>query len=170
MIQSCNASISSSRARPGAMMYLNLSGSVPAINGGKAWGEWQTILISDVANKLVKGYTYPADFAHPLETDPVSVSKIKWHHSEWSNHPHFAAATLNVERFFKAKSGFENTALQERIYLIDLKDSAYLEVLRPDAIKYTGKANDVGGFYWPWLWVEVPAGFQETPGWLDSAN
>ena len=169
MTQSCNASITSSRVRSGAMMYLNTLGTAAGINGGKAWGEWQTILISDAAKKLVKGYTFPAAFAHPVETTPASVSNVKWHHCEWSNHPHFAAATLNVERFFKAKSGYDNTALQERIYLIDLKDSAYLEVLRPDAVKFTGKAFDVGGLYWPWLWVEVPAGFQEAPAWLDSA-
>lgn len=169
MIQSCNASISSSRVRTGAMMYLNTQGKVPGIDGGKSWGEWQTILISDASKRLVKAYTFPAAFAHPVETSPASVSTVKWHHSEWSNHPHFAAATLNVERFFKVNAKFENTALQERIYLIDLKDSSYLEVLRPDTVKFTGKAFDVGGLYWPWLWVEVPAEFQEDPAWLDSA-
>ena len=168
MTQSCNASISSSRVRTDAMMYLNTQGNSPAINGGKAWGEWQTILISDSAKRLVKGYSQPAAFAHTVETSPASVSNVKWHHCEWSNHPHFAAATLNVERFFKAKSGYDNTALQERIYLLNLRDSSYLEVLRPDSVKYTGKAFDVSGLYWPWLWVDVPAGFQETAGWLDA--
>lgn len=38
-IQSCNASISSSRIRTDAMMYLNTEGSDPAVNGGKPWGE-----------------------------------------------------------------------------------------------------------------------------------
>ena len=169
MTQSCNASISASRVKTNAMMYLNTQGKAAAINGGKPWGEWQTILISDSAKRLVKGFSYPAAFEHPVETSPVSVSNIKWHHCEWSNHPYFAAATLNVERFFKAKSGYDNTALQERIYLLDLRDSTYLEVLRPDAVKYTGKAFDVSGLYWPWLWVDVPAGFAESATWLDAA-
>lgn len=168
-IQACNASISASLVKPGALMYLNTQGQSPAIDGGKSWEEWQTILISDASRRLLKGYTYPAAFANPIETTPASVGRVKWHHCEWSNHPHFAAATLNVERFFQAKSGFDNMALQERIYLIDLKDSTYLEVLRPDAVKYTGKGYDVSGLYWPWLWVEVPAGFKETPTWLDAA-
>jgi hypothetical protein len=169
MIQSCNASISTSRVRTDALMYLDTKGQAAGIDGGKPWGEWQTILIGDASKRLLKGYTYPATFAHPLETSPASVSNVKWHHCEWSNHPHFAAATVNVERYFKAASGYANTALQERIYLIDLKDSSYLEVLRPDTVKYTGKAFDVSGFYWPWLWVEVPDGFQEAPAWLDKA-
>jgi hypothetical protein len=168
MIQSCNASITSSRVRTNAMMYLNTQGSAAAINGGKKWGEWQTILISDNAKHLLKGYTYPAAFTYPVETVTPSVSAIKWHHCEWSNHPHFATATLNVERYFKSASGYDNTAMQERIYLINLKDSAYLEVLRPDAVKSAGGTYDVSGFYWPWLWVEVPAGFEENKDWLDT--
>jgi hypothetical protein len=167
MIQSCNASISSSRVHTNTMMYLNTEGSHPAINGGKKWGEWQTILISDAAKHLMKGFTYPASFKFPVETDPPSLSSVKWHHSEWSNHPHFATATLNVDRYFKSAAGYENTGFQERIYLLNLKDSTYLEVLRPDAIqKPSGGSADVSGFFWPWLWVEVPAGFAETPGWL----
>lgn len=167
-IQSCNASVSSSRVHTNTMMYLNTEGSLPAINGGKKWGEWQTILISDGAKNLMKGYTFPAAFKYPVETEPASLSSVKWHHCEWSNHPHFATATLNVDRFFKNAAGlFDNTGFQERIYLLNLKDSTYLEVLRPDAIqKPSGTGIGDAGFYWPWLWVEVPAGFAETPGWL----
>lgn len=169
MIQSCNASISSSRVRTNTMMYLNTEGADPSINGGKKWGEWQTILIGDSGRHLLKAFTYPAAFEHPVETTPASVSNVKWHHCEWSNHPHFATATLNVERYFKSASGYDNTALQERIYLLNLKDSSYLEVLRPDTVKSSGGAYDVSGFYWPWLWVEVPAGFAEDAAWLDPA-
>ncbi len=166
LVQSCNASISSSRKTTNTMMFLTEETSSPNLNGGKPWDEWQAILISDMAKHLVKGYMYPASFKSPLETDPKSISNVKWHHPEWSNHPYFAAATLNVDRFFKSAAGFDNTNFQERIYLLNLKDSSYLEVLRPDAIKTTGKAFDASGVYWPWLWVEVPAGFTEADGWL----
>ncbi|MDB5105917.1 MAG: hypothetical protein JWP91_3606 [Fibrobacteres bacterium] len=166
LIQSCNASISSSRIATNTMLYLNTEGSSPAIDGGKPWGEWQTILISDGAKNLIKGFSRPAAFAHPVETATPSVSNIKWHHCEWSSHPYFATATLNVDRFFKSAVGYDNTGLQERIYLINLKDSTYLEVLRPDTVKTTGKAFDVSGLYWPWLWVEVPPGFAEDKEWL----
>lgn len=168
LVQSCNASISSSRVKTGSMMYLNTEGSNPKINGGKKWGEWQTILISDAAKKLVKGYTFPAAFQHPVETEPASLSTMRWHHCEWSNHPYFATATLNVDRFFKSASGFDNTAFQERIYLLNLKDSTYLEVLRPDAMKKTAGVSGDAGFYWPWLWVQVPDGFAENAEWLNT--
>lgn len=163
-IQSCNASISSSRAFTHTMMYLNTSGSHPSLNGGKPWGEWQAILIGDRAGNLIKGYMPPAAFSVPLETGPPSLSESRWHHNEWSNHPYFATATLNADRYFKTGDAYSNTGFQERIYLLNLRDSSYLEVLRPDRIRYTGEM--FGGFFWPWLWVEVPDGFRESENWL----
>jgi hypothetical protein len=165
-IQSCNASISSSRLATDAMMYLNLWGDHPGLNGGKPWEEWQAILIGGRDGKLRKGYMFPDDPEHSLETDPASLAKVKWHHCEWSNHPHFAAATVNAERFFKSGSGYANTMYQERIYLLNLRDSAYLEILRPDRVRY--HADGYAGYYWPYVWVEVPSGFAEAPGWLDT--
>jgi hypothetical protein len=165
-IQSCNASISSSRGAPGTMMYLNTSGKHPAVDGGTKWGEWQVILIGNAAGALVRGYRSPREFKHPPETVPPSLSETRWHHNEWSNHPYFAAATLNADRYFKVGDDIRNTKYQERLYLINLKDSAYLEVLRPDSVRY--RERSFGGFFWPSLWVEVPAGFQEAAGWLDA--
>ena len=170
MIQSCNASISASRLFTNTMMYLNTSGAHPALNGGKTWGEWQAILISNGAKQLVKGFMFPASPAVPLETEPPSFTMARWHHCEWSNHPYFAAATLNADRYFKVAQGYENSHYQERIYLVNLKDSTYLEVLRPDKIAYSGRNGDVSGFHWPWLWVEVPSGFQEEADWLKAPN
>jgi hypothetical protein len=111
-------------------------------------------------------YPDPAARLVPLETDPPSFSRAKWHHSEWSNHPYFGVATLNADRYFKSGNGFINTGFQERIYLINLKDSSYLEVLRPDKVAYTGR--EFGGFYWPGLWVQVLDGFIESPTWLNA--
>lgn len=165
-IQSCNASISSSRRYTQSLMYLNTSGQHPDLNGGKAWEEWQAILIGGKDGRLLKGFMHPADPVHSLETEPASLSRAKWHHSEWSNHPYFAAATVNAERYFKAATGYANTMYQERIYLINLRDSAYLEVLRPDRLAYD--SHSYGGFYWPFLWVEVPSEFAESPEWLDG--
>lgn len=167
MVQSCNASISSSRNATNTLMYLNFpKDSTPFVDGGKVWGEWQTILISNSKQQFVKGFTYPRTFAFDPETNPKSFTRAKWHHPEWSNHPYFAAATVNMNRYFQTDNGFANTDFQERLYLLNLKDSTYLEVLRPETVKYTGKS--LGGFYWPWLWVEVPAAFEEAPGWLAS--
>lgn len=164
--QSCNASISTSRIRGGALMYLNTFGQHPNLHGGKPWEEWQAILIGGLEGKLLKGFLYPAETRHSLETDPPSLAKVKWHHCEWSNHPYFAAATVNADRYFKSTDGYLNTMYQERVYLLNLKDSAYLEILRPDRVAYD--AHVYRGFYWPYVWVEVPSAFTETPGWLDA--
>ncbi|HKP94633.1 MAG TPA: hypothetical protein VJ385_02645 [Fibrobacteria bacterium] len=168
LVQACNASVSSSRIFTDAVMYLNSpKDSDPSLNGGKPWGEWQAILIGggSVPRGIRKGFLYPLAFARDPETVPPSVSAIKWHHAEWSNHPYFAAATLNVDRYFRGGGGIVNANLQERIYFINLRDSAYLEALRPDTLEYRGRSS--GGFFWPWLWVEVPEGFRERDDWLE---
>jgi hypothetical protein len=169
-VQGCNASITSSSIFQNTLMHLNTEGTHSAINNGTPWTVWQVILISNYEKELVKGYVYPSECDFPLETEPASFTRAKWHHPEWSNHPYFAAATLNAERFYKKSTGkgYNNTYYQERIYLINLRDSAYIEILHPDTIKYSGLPNDDSGFYWPWLWVQIPEDFIEDPEWLKA--
>lgn len=172
LVQACNASVSSSRIFTDALMYLNFPRDMdPLIDGGESWGDWQAILVGGGSpGRLMKGFIAPREFDHDPETSPASLSGVKWHHNEWSNHPYFATATLNVDRYFPdgkdGKDGkrFVNTNLQERIYFINLKDSTYLEAMRPDTIAFAGRSS--GGFFWPFLWVEIPAGFQEEDDWL----
>jgi hypothetical protein len=168
--QSCNASISSSRNFTNTMMFLTMGSSHPKINGGKKWSTWQVILIINGNRELCKGFVCPATFTFPIETNPASIddinSSLRWHHCEWSNHPYFATATLNVDRYFKVGADYQNTNYQERIYLINLRDSTFLEVARPDTVIYKANQNSTSGFHWPWLWVEIPAAFQESADWL----
>jgi hypothetical protein len=168
LVQSCNASASSSRIFTDALMYLNFpQDSDPHIDGGKPWGDWQAILIGGGSpRKLLKAFIAPREFGHDPETSPPSLSGVKWHHNEWSNHPYFAAAALNADRYFPDGNGFVNTNFQERIYFINLKDSTYLEAMRPEKIAFAGRS--FGGFFWPFLWVEIPAGFREETDWLAS--
>lgn len=163
--QACNASISSSQNFTNTVMYLTTAGSHPNINSGKNWESWQVILINDISKNVLKGFVYPdsATVKFPIETDPPSFKKARWHHCEWSNHPYFAAATLNVNRTF---SGPITIEYQERIFLVNLKDSTYLEVLHADTIQNSGIEGDNSGYHWPWLWVEIPLSFQEDPAWL----
>lgn len=169
---SCNASISSSSIYTNTMMHLTMSGSHPHINGGKQWGIWQVILINNSNGDLLKGYSYPTTFQYPLQTNPETWTPglARWHHCEWSNHPYFAAATLNVDRFFEVGGEYMNTFYQERLYLINLKNSEQLEILRPDTIKYSGVPDDRSGFHWPYLWVQAPGGFSEDPYWLAEST
>lgn len=166
--QSCNASISSSRKYTNCMMHVTMAGSHPLINGGKKWEMWQVILINNSKGDILKGYWYPTQYKFPLQTDPESLDKARWHHCEWSNHPYFATATLNADRYYKVGDEYVNTKYQERIYLANLKDSSYLEILRPDTIKHSGIPDDNAGLHWPWLWVKIPDGFIEDSSWLDA--
>lgn len=176
--QACNASISSSRtAANGAMMYLVFSGSHASINNGKYSKDWQVIVIGSGDGDVLTGYWYPtgSEYLEDVdsafsgnETYPTTAMGFKWHHNEWSNHPYFAVATLNVERSWDltGNADWANTKYQERIYLLGLRDSTYLEVIRPSYIRNDGNVSR--GVYWPFLWVQVPDGFQEDEGWLSA--
>lgn len=165
--QSCNASIASSRVFTNTLMHLTLAGSHKKVNGGKQWGSWQVIILSNKNKELIRGFWHPTQFKHSFNTVPETFSgTLKWHHCEWSNHPYFATATLNADRYFKVGEEYVNTSYQERLYLVNLKDSLSIEVLRPDTIKYNKIVDDNSGIHWPWLWTGIPTGFTEDPNWL----
>ncbi|NLE01581.1 MAG: hypothetical protein GX640_17085, partial [Fibrobacter sp.] len=172
--QACNVSITSSRINFDRAMYLTMGDNNPSINSGQPWKQWQLIFISDIHKKVVRYYKYPTTFKHDPQTTPVASMKnlgsLCWHHPEWSNHPYFATATLNVNRYFNIGTEddpeYANTDYQERLYLINLKDSTYLEVLRPHPQILTYNPSQIStasGIFWPWLWVQIPSNFQEMP-------
>jgi hypothetical protein len=164
--QACNASISSSRRFPNVMMYLTMGGADDRIHGGRRWSTWEIIFVANSRAEILKYYACPAEPRFPLETFPVkSFSDARWHHCEWSNHPYFAVSALSVERYFahESKDMYVHSSYQERLYLINLRDSVYLEVLRPDTVKYEWGGG--GGIYWPFLWVDTE-GFSGEDGWL----
>ena len=171
--QACNVSVTSSRTNTDRIMYLTAGAkkdSFPEIKNGEAWKQWQLIFIGNYDKKILRYYQFPEELENV--TDPGSfkspAQSYCWHHPEWSNHPHYAVATLNIARFFNIGTEdnpeYENTTYQERIFIINLVDSAYIEVLRaaPEVIVYDpDNYNSGAGFYWPWLWVEVPDDFNE---------
>lgn len=169
----CNVSITPSRITTNRIMYLNSGGSLQEVENGKNFKAWQVIFISDINRKFIRYYPYPTEFRHDPQTDPVSYKKVAtafcWHHPEWSNHPEYAAATVNINRFFTIGTGEDAvnqyTNYQERLYMLRLTDGAYLEVARvaPEVLKYQPDTyNIAAGIFWPWLWVEVPEDFKET--------
>lgn len=162
--QACNASISSSLIFTNTVMYLTTSGAHPVVNNGNNFATWQVIFISNIHKKVLRGYMSPTQFKVPIETSNSTFLRAKWHHCEWSNHPYFATSTLNVRRRYE---DMEFSDYQERLYLVNLKDSTYLEVLRPDSL-YFCVGEDNSGYYWPWLWIEIPNTFSEDNTWLNT--
>jgi len=170
--QACNASMSASTLFPGMICYLDFGSrgkTYQGINDNNPWQVWQVIHVTNYQKQVVAGFGYPINPTHPYETIEPSFTGAKWHHPEWSNHPYFLTATVNVDRYFSNPdpSGipFVNTANQERVYVINAKDSTYLEVLRQQESNIVYKKKG-GGLYWPGLWIEIPENFSEKPGWL----
>lgn len=187
--QACNGSISTSRIHTNTMMYLDFGTagkSVPLINNGQPWVTWQVIVIGDPSRGILNAFTPPLNPEHPYQFEdttfeaPSSTTKYEtflsviFHHPEWSNHPYFATATLNIDRKYHYAQyenpdwddgSWQHTYWQERVVLIDLKNRAFHEVVRPAECCYLDETGR--GFYWPSLWVEVPQGFTEDPqDWL----
>jgi len=180
--QTCNVSVSSHRENTGYFMNLctQVRGSDNAdLPDNVQFGTWQAIFITQPAalgsnsgDKVMRYYPYPvldrdslinsASQLHAIRTPQHSE---KWHHCEWSNHPDFAVATLNVVRAYVEnpagyydKTGFgdlvgiQNSEFQERIFLINLRDeSNYLEIIRMDSSEVNHEQTI--DLRWPGLWV-----------------
>jgi len=171
--QGCNASITSSRLNTDRMMYLDFGSAgvaVDTINDTLPWATWQVIFVSDINAGVVGHYPYPRNpaIAYSFIDENISppstttgqetVSAIKWHHPEWSNHPYYAVATINVDRKYRYPSvhggAWVHYEDQERVVLLDTRTrGTYLEVLRRADCCYL---DSVGrGFFWPTLWVST---------------
>jgi hypothetical protein len=171
--QACNVSVSSSRRFCDRAMYLTTGDHDGRIKPDSTWRQWQVIFISDISQKVCRYYRVPTTFNVDPQTADTTIRKPSsafcWHHPEWSNHPYFAAATLNVQRNYRAGSLWNGTSYQERLYLLNLRDSSYQEIVRPQPQVFvydTARYGISAGFYWPWLWVQAPDGFDEDSLWL----
>ncbi len=185
--QTCNASISSDPDHTDRMMFLDKGRGTtykPSINGGKAWEAWQIIYITDFQGELLKHYIAPTDDPeHPFEIADSSKNEVhfyqpawtRWHHPEWSNHPNFAVATVNIRRIWGLTCGSQNNMAcvsekQERIYFINLGTGGYLDVMGPGPSELVwDKSKAFDGLHWPYLWVDkesapVKQGLREIAG------
>lgn len=185
--QACNASICPFPIRTDHVMFLDFgSGSeaYPEINGGRSWFQWQIIFIAGENGELLAHYRAPTDNpAFPFEIEDSSKSDVRyyqpewtrWHHPEWSTHPDFAVATVNVRRLwgFGCNGGLVcSSEKQERIYVINLRTGEYLDVLGPALSElHYDQEQAFDGLYWPHLWVDqtppVPVGKKNSK---DSAS
>lgn len=158
-------SISSSTVRPDVMLYtdegwqLAATHTIPALPGLGNWGAREILFINGSDNQILRYYRAPAasDF-----TMQANIDRVAWGHVEWTNHPYFAVASVQVFRTSPASQH------HEAAYLINLKDSTYLKIL--DAQGDTATATPAGNIRWPVAWVEVPGGFVESSDWLGTAS
>jgi hypothetical protein len=166
-LQVCNISISSSRTFTGAMMYIDFGFRQSnymhgRIAGGALWGIHNIIFISNYNNEVIRFFEIPS-----LETGSNSgdISEYHWDDPEWSNHPYYAAANLEVDRIFEQADGWEHVKKHEQVYLINIKDSTYMKVMEStEGGSFTAQTD----LQWPWLWIDVSAGFEEESGWMTA--
>jgi len=169
-IGSSNPSRSASRIFTNTMMYYDFSSS--AIAAAKCFhpllGTWkvrQLLFISRYGAEDLRVYDTPADrpIMSPYTAQGLGEAVGKeWNHPEWSNHPYFAVACLFVDRLWTVAGGWDHTINSESIYLINLKDSLYVKLIESADTSYASAIT----FDSPFLWVEIPAGFQEDTAWL----
>jgi hypothetical protein len=156
-------------------MYLTTGDHDSHIKPDTSWNQWQIIFISDFSKEVVRYYRCPTIFTFDPQTPDTTdrLVSIFWHHPEWSNHPYFAAATVNIDRAYYVKPTWEHTQYQERLEIINLRDSLYLEVLRPQPQVYVynpSQYHATSGILWPWLWVQAPDNLQEDSLWLTTQH
>ncbi|HMD69213.1 MAG TPA: T9SS type A sorting domain-containing protein [Chitinivibrionales bacterium] len=169
-VGACNPSRSASRIFTNTMMYYDFSSL--AITAAKCfhpllgtWGEHQLLFISRYDAEDLRVYNTPAE----RTIIPVDSTKgigeafgKEWHNPEWSNHPYYAVSGLSVDREWLVGGTWYQPDKSESIYLIDLKDSLCLKLIESTDTSFTSVVD----FQNPFLWVEVPAGFQEDTTWL----
>ena len=169
-VGACNPSRSASRVFMNTMLYYDFSSS--SITAAKChqpllgtWGEHQLLFISRYDAEDLRVYNTPAE----RTIIPVDSTKgigeafgKEWHNPEWSNHPYYAVSGLGVDREWFVGGAWNQTDKCESIYLIDLKDSLYVKLIESTDTSFTSGVD----FQNPFLWVHVPAGFQEDTTWL----
>lgn len=170
-LQTCNPSISSSRIFTNTMMYIDFSSS--AIENAGSYhpvlGYWdihQRIFIGRSDGVILRYYDAPQDKISEIPESEMGKGEaysVNWNHPEWSNHPYYATALSYVTRLWK-KTMYERTYHNEGLYIINLKDSAYLKIVEITDTSYTSTET----LKWPWVWIETPSNFAEIedPYWL----
>jgi hypothetical protein len=170
-IGTCNISRSASRIFTNTMLFYDFGfdslfypGCYHPILG--TWVEHAKLFISRYDAEDLRVFDMPADRPVVPGSQARSGDAVgkEWFHPEWSNHPYYAVAALNIDRFFDSSGTNVHRHNSESVYLIDLKDSVYVKLIESTDTSITSFT----GFNYPWVWVEVPAGFNEDTAWLSQ--
>jgi hypothetical protein len=171
-IGTCNISRSASRVFPNTMLYYDF-GSLVLTNAKcyhpllGTWPQHALLFISRYDSADLKVFNMPADrklvTIAAAQGTGEAVGK-EWFFPEWSNHPYFGVASLNIDRLWLRSGSWVHTYNTESIYLVGLRDSQYVKLLESTDTSYASTTS----LKYPFVWVEIPAGFQEDSTWLVS--
>ncbi|HUI91762.1 MAG TPA: T9SS type A sorting domain-containing protein [Chitinivibrionales bacterium] len=169
-VKTCNPSRSASRIFTNTMMFYDFSSAAITLAKCyhpilKTWGTHQLLFISRSDSEDLRVYDTPYMSLVPLSIaqgngEPVAK---EWNTPEWSNHPYFAVSGMVVDRLFSAGAGsYDHTLNSEAVYLVNLKDSLYVRLVETTDTSHASMVSLEN----PFVWVQVPAGFQEDSTWL----
>jgi hypothetical protein len=169
-VGTCNISRSASRIFTNTMLYYDFGSA--AVEAAKcyhpilgSWPEHSLLFISRYDSEDLKIFRMPADRKVMSTADAQGAGEAvgkEWYYPEWSNHPYYAVASLNIDRLWLKGGDWQHTYNTESIYLVGLKDSTYVKLIESTDTSYASSTS----FIYPWVWVEEPAGFEEDPAWL----
>ncbi|MBD3242740.1 MAG: hypothetical protein GF331_19265 [Chitinivibrionales bacterium] len=147
--------------------YPDLDVYVPGINNDSQWVQHEIIFITRSDGQNVCHYVVPNTgsgiYDTPAEWDSRTTIRtdVQWNDPEWSNHPYYAAAAAQVHRAYHNNPAFSttwgHTYKNEVLFILNLKDSTYLPILRTTNVTATTPTN----MLWPGVWIEIPADFRE---------
>lgn len=169
-IGTCNISRSASRIFTNTMLYYDFgSGALNSANCYHpllgSWKEHALLFISRYDGEDLKVFTLPAEPKPVPAADAPGLGEMvgkEWYYPEWSNHPYYGIASLNIDRLWLWNDNWEHTYNNELIYMLDLKDSQYVKIIESTDTSFTSTT----GFKYPYLWVKVPDVFREDSTWL----
>jgi hypothetical protein len=169
-IGTCNISRSASRIFTNTMLYYDFGSK--ALTTAKCihpllgtWKEHALLFISRYDAEDLKVFAMPAERTLVSTADAQGLGEAvgkEWYFPEWSNHPYYGVASLNIDRLWLRSGSWEHTYNTESVYLIGLKDSQYVKIIESSDTSYASTTS----FKYPHTWVEIPAGFQEDSTWL----
>lgn len=166
--QACNTSIYPGTEYSNGMLSLDFGSAGmtnSSIHQGKAWGLHDILFFTLYDGTMLAHWTRPDRNAFSLFADDSYVG----HHYddvEWSNHPYFAVANIQVTRSYLVGDEWFDEEPHEVIVAIDLRSGKHLALAQSSTVGQGISADLV----WPNLWVNRNAAPKIIDNWVQQSN
>jgi hypothetical protein len=168
LIQVCNLSGSQSSVFPNAALYIDFSSNAFTLTGCALppglgeWGFHARLFVTRNDGKILRFFDVPQLGNPESMVGAGEIVGSEWNFPEWSNHPYFAVASIQVDRLWYSTS-WDHTYQNAFLYMINLKDSSYHKLVETTD---SSKASTLD-MRWPFLWIETSASFTEDSSWFN---
>jgi len=166
--QACNTSIYPGSEYSNGMLSLDFGSAGmtnSTIHQGKAWGLHDIIFFTLSDGTMLGHWVRPDRNAFYILADDSYVG----HHYddlEWSNHPYFAVANIQVTRSYLVGDEWFDEEPHEILIAIDLRSGKHLALAQSSSVGQGVSADLV----WPNLWVSRNAAPKIIDNWVQQSN